>query len=539
MATERNGGKLPSLEINGLNFFYPNTELPALNNLNLDIKQGEYVSVIGKSGSGKSTLLRCLKPVLTPHGRLNGGIFWDGVPINEISEYDKAAKIGFVGQNPENQIVTDKVSHELAFGLENLGEPAGKIRLRIAEMACYFGISDWFHSDTYKLSGGQKQILALASVTAMKPEILILDEPCAQLDPIAASNFLSVLRKLRGDMGITIIISEHRLDEVLPDCDRVVMLDGGKITVNNPPREAVSQIFEMKHEMSAAMPVPSRVWNGLGKKTAILPVTVHEGRALLENINLCCNRGDKKIFNKKETAVSAKELWFRYEKNSPDVLRGASLAIYKSEIYSLLGANGTGKSTLLKAFSGAEKPYRGKIKKQGKTVLLPQNPLALFLYGSVREELEETARSLNANNAEKDNAVKACRLEGLYERHPYDLSGGERQRLGLALALLAKPDILLLDEPTKGLDAFYKAQLGEMLKNLCEGTGLTVITASHDIEFCAEYSDRCGLFFDGEIVSENEKREFFSGNAFYTTAANRMRGGFITVGDILNCNCKN
>lgn len=522
-----------SFEIKNLTFFYPNAKTPALDNICLDIGQGEYVCVIGKSGSGKSTLLRCLKPALTPHGKLSGNIFFGGKPLSEISEYDKASKIGFVSQNPENQTITATVRHELAFGLENLGLEKDKIRMRVAETAGYFGISEWFDAETDSLSGGQKQILALAAASAMKPDALILDEPCAMLDPIAASSFLAALKKLRRELGITVIISEHRLDEILPDCDRTVLLDGGKILADQTPHKAVSYIFNENHEMSAAMPVPSKLWNAVGDTLLAPSLTVREGKELLTDKVVGLPNPNTSGQIRREASLTAEGLWFRYEKAAPDVLKGTDFKAYKGEMYMLLGANGAGKSTLLKAFAGAIKPYRGKIKKQGKAVLLPQNPLSLFLYSSVMDELNDVAQSNNTSDSGLYEIIKFCRLENLSERHPYDLSGGERQRLGLAMALLAKPEILLLDEPTKGFDAFFKAELGTVLKKLCRDSGLSVIMASHDIEFGAEYSDRCGLFFDGEIVTENDTRGFFSGNVFYTTAAGRIMEGFLTAEEII------
>ena len=293
--------------------------------MSLSVEKGEYVVLCGRSGSGKTTLLRHLKPLLTLHGRRSGTILFNGVPMEQVSQRDQAAKIGYVMQNPEDQLVTDKVWHELAFGLESLGCDQKTMRARVAEMACYFGIQNWFHRDVADLSGGQKQLLNLASIMAMQPEVLILDEPTSQLDPIAASDFLNTVRKINIELGTTVIITEHRLEDIFPHADRAVVMDGGSIAADDTPRNIGKLLYQQKNDMFAAMPTPVRVFYGSGG-AGECPVTVREGRNWLSRsfpekpqIKTISGKGTEKTG---EIALSMKELWFRYEKDSPDILRG-------------------------------------------------------------------------------------------------------------------------------------------------------------------------------------------------------------------------
>ena len=512
---------METYRIEDLSFAYPNCETPALYNVNLHIGQGDFVVLCGPSGCGKTTLLRQLKPGLWSHGTRNGVIQFAGMPIADLSARDAAAQIGFVQQSPENQIVTDKVWHELAFGLESLGLPGAEIRLRTAEMASFFGIQAWFHKPVTELSGGQKQILALASVMAMQPRVLILDEPTAQLDPIAAGEFLAMLGKINRELGITVILTEHRLGAVFPYANRVAVMDAGKILADGTPQEIALALREQKHDMLCAMPTPMRVWaacDGAGN----CPITVREGAAWLRRHQLTADHGQLAVdvpplAGGLKLAVALDKVWFRYGKSLPDVAKGLSFRAGFGEITAVLGGNGTGKTTMLSLIAGLYTPYRGKVLAEDMVYLLPQNPQALFTGKTVREDLLEVAPTQDR----LAEMVKLCRLDGLLDRHPYDLSGGEQQRAALAKVLLLEPKILLLDEPTKGLDADYKQTFAAILQNLA-AQGVAVILVSHDIDFCAEYAGRCALFFDGGIVTENPPRKFFSGNSFYTTTANRM-----------------
>ena len=522
-------------QIKDLSFSYPTAKgKKSLDGVNLSIEKGEYVVLCGKSGSGKTTLLRQLKSVLAPHGKKTGEILFNGTPIEKVSQRDQSAKIGYVMQNPDDQIVTDKVWHELAFGLESLGCDQKTMRARVAEMACYFGIQDWFHREVANLSGGQKQLLNLASIMAMQPEVLILDEPTSQLDPIAASDFLNTVRKINIELGTTVIITEHRLEDIFPYADRAIVMDGGKVIANDTPRNIGKLLYEQKNDMFAAMPTPVRVFYG-AEGSGDCPLTVREGRTWLSKTypeptisTLPAEELDDEI---EKPALSLKELWFRYEKDSPDVLRGVSAEVPTGTLYAIVGGNGAGKSTTLKAICGICKPYRGKVKVFGKSVekykaaelfggclaMLPQDPKSLFVKETVLTELGEMTGDM-----EKIAQIAAlCQIDHLLERHPYDLSGGEQQRTALAKVLLTDPKLLLLDEPTKGIDSFFKEILAEILCKL-KGRGVTVVMVSHDVEFCAKYADMVSMFFDGQILTTDTPRRFFGNNSFYTTAANRM-----------------
>ena len=522
-------------QIQNLSFSYPAAKgKKSLDAVDLQVEKGEYVVLCGASGSGKTTLLRQLKPVLTPYGERTGEILFNGVDISQISPREQAARIGYVMQDPDDQIVTDKVWHELAFGLESIGCDQTTMRARVAEMACYFGIQGWFHKDVATLSGGQKQLLNLASVMAMQPEVLILDEPTSQLDPIAASDFLNTVRKINVELGTTVIITEHRLEDIFPYADRAVVMAGGKILANDTPRNIGKQLYAQKNHMFAAMPTPVRVFYGADGE-GDCPLTVREGRTWLSKTipdpkvkMLPAKQPEKKG---EEPALSLKELWFRYEKDSPDVLRGASLEVERGTLHAIVGGNGAGKSTALKAVCGVCKPYRGKVKVLGKAVdryktaelfggclaMLPQDPKSLFVKKTVAEDLGEMSK-----DAAKIAEIAAlCEIEGLLDSHPYDLSGGEQQRVALAKVLLTEPKVLLLDEPTKGIDSFFKEKLAEILCKL-KKQGVTVVMVSHDVEFCAKYADAVSMFFDGQVLTTATPRQFFGSNSFYTTAANRM-----------------
>ena len=523
-------------QIQNLSFSYPTSKgKKSLDDVSLTIHKGEYLVLCGKSGSGKTTLLRQLKTVLAPHGKKTGEILFNGVPLEKVSQRDQSSKIGYVMQNPDDQIVTDKVWHELAFGLESLGCDQKTMRARVAEMASYFGIADWFHRDVANLSGGQKQLLNLASIMAMQPEVLILDEPTSQLDPIAASDFLNTVRKINIELGTTVIITEHRLEDIFPYADRAVVMDGGKVIADDTPRNIGKLLYEQKDDMFAAMPTPVRVFYG-SNGTGDCPLTVREGRNWLsrefitEPVHKCLNVPELNEEIEKP-ALSLKELWFRYEKDSPDILRGVSAEVPEGSLYAIVGGNGAGKSTTLKAISGICRPYRGKVKIFGKSVeryksaelfggclaMLPQDPKSLFVKKTVREDLEEMTK----DKALIEAIAATCQITNLLSSHPYDLSGGEQQRAALAKVLLTQPKLLLLDEPTKGIDSFFKEIFAKILKEL-QAKGITIVMVSHDVEFCAKYADAVSMFFDGQILTTDTPRCFFGSNSFYTTAANRM-----------------
>ena len=538
-------------KIKNLRFTYPSAEKPALDNINFTVNSGEFVTICGRSGCGKSTLLRHMKTVLTPHGKQSGEIGFLGAPLQSADQRAQAAKIGFVLQTPDNQIVTDKVWHELAFGLESLGCDNKTIRLRVAEMASFFGIQNWFMKNVSELSGGEKQLLNLASVMAMQPSVLILDEPTSQLDPIAASDFLETVKKINRELGTTVIMTEQRLEEVFPISDRVIVMDEGKIIVDDTPGNAGKTLNKLDHPMFLAVPAPMRIYSGV-RSDLPCPVTVCGGRKWLDALfgqpspemkaggTSATKAGNVTPCHLKENpdtpAVRLKDVWFKYERNLPDTIKGLSFDAYRGQLYCIVGGNGTGKTTTLSVISGILTPYRGKVYINGKDSagmerlqnnlsMLPQNPQALFVKKTVELDLYEMLEGMQLSSEQEGERIREvtslCELDGLLQMHPYDLSGGEQQRAALAKVLLTKPGILLLDEPTKGLDGFFKTKLASILKKLTD-TDVAIIMVSHDIEFSARYADVCAMFFDGGIVTQNTPRTFFSGNSFYTTAANRM-----------------
>lgn len=526
---------MASVKIEDLTFTYPNAASPALENISLEVGEGEFMLVIGPSGCGKSTLLRHMKSVLTPHGERKGRVLVSGRELDSIPQREQTADIGFVFQHPDDQIVTDKVWHELAFALESLGAEQGRMRLKVAEMAGYFGLEKVFYNEVSELSGGQKQLLNLASVMTLSPRILVLDEPTSQLDPIAAFDFLTTVKKLNTELGITVILSEHRLEEAMPFADRVTVMESGRITVCDAPRRAAEILYRSGSKMYYAMPAAAKLSLELGLDETAL--TVNEGRRLLLSMGLPKRRLPDKPAKARaaEPVLSAKEVYFRYEKDSPDVLKAASVELRPGEIMGLVGGNGAGKSTLLSVLCGERAPYRGRVCAEGKRMkgrfsafdahigLLDQDPRTLFSSDTVREELEKAASHRENAGESIDDVVRLMDIGGLMDRNPFDLSGGEQQRTAIAIILLTRPKVLLMDEPTKGMDAGVKRALGHRLTALAN-EGIAILLVTHDTEFCAEYADSVGLMFDGGVIARAETREFFSRNTFYTTAANRIAG---------------
>lgn len=529
--------------IKNLSFKYPQQSQYALNDINLTINSGEFVTICGKSGCGKTTLLRHLKSILTPHGKRKGKICFYGQPLEEVDHRTQASKIGYVLQCPDNQIVTDKVWHELAFGLESLGYDNSTIRLRVAEMASFFGIQTWFHKNVTELSGGQKQLLNLASIMAMQPSVLILDEPTSQLDPIAAMDFMEIVKKINRELGITIILTEHRLEEVIPMSDRIIVMDEGSIIADDTPQKVGEMLSAMEHPMSVAMTTPMQIYARV-RNNLPCPVTVKDGRKWIDTLlgSKVVKKEQKVVQNQstsKNTVIQLKDVWFKYEKNLPDVIKGLSMEVKEGQFYCIVGGNGTGKTTALSIISGLYRPYRGKVLVNGKNIanmsikeryrsnlgVLPQNPQALFVKKTVELDLYEMLSDTKLTKEEKAEKVKEvaefAELDELLQMHPYDLSGGEQQRVAIAKILLLEPRILLLDEPTKGIDCYFKEKLAKLFKKLTS-KGVTIVMVSHDIEFCAKYADICAMFFDGSIITSNSTKEFFAENSFYTTAANRM-----------------
>lgn len=581
------------IELKKLSFRYSGEDKEVLSDIDLAIEEGGFYVICGASGSGKSTLLRQLKTSLQPVGQRSGRILYYGRDLEEVSQYTQSAKIGFVFQNPDTQIVTDKVWHELAFGLESIGMPQDMIRVRVAEMASYFGIQNWFYQSTDTLSGGQKQLLNLASVMVMHPKVLLLDEPVSQLDPIAAADFMATVHKLHAEFGITVIMAEHSLEEVAAYVDEVIFMKEGRLIAKGKMEELGNILETHDPSMEEILTVPMQIARGyerLQKKkedTAFttndrIPYTVALGQKWMaqrfplakqeeaqrflgakqeeagrftsvkqkEKKSLPAkdpkkqNRvkrslGYKKIFH----AIQCTELCYHYPQADVDVVDHLSFFVDEGSIFALMGGNGSGKTTTLHLLGGLLKPQKGTIEFFGKALakykekelrngilgVLPQDPTTLFVRKTVEEDLYEVLEEQNqiktffgeTRQEIWQNVIALLGIEDLLKKHPYDLSGGEQQKAALAKVLLRQPAILLLDEPTKGLDAGSKKRLGELLVGLSQKK-VTILMVSHDIEFCAKYATKTGLFFDGNIASVQDTKEFFVENHFYTTAANRM-----------------
>lgn len=558
------------LDIQALSFEYPDGKR-ALDDISFSLFPGEFALMCGSSGCGKTTLMRLLKRELAPHGHMTGQLLYCGRPMADMSDRQAAQEIGMVMQQPESQIITDRVYQELAFGLESMGIKQEELRLRVGETANYYGINTWFERSTDTLSGGQKQLLALASVTAVGPRLLLLDEPTAQLDPIAAASFIDTVYKLNREMGITVLIAEHRTEELFERADSVLLMEKGRLLKKDTPRAvcarfasapaaqgfpAAARLFAALEKRSPGGPeMNSLAMNSPAKDDALperaennIPMTVREGRAFMAELfdkaglAQAANRAAQESCapRKEEQALELKGAWFRYEKDSPDVLKGVNFSVAFGEVFSLLGGNGSGKSTLLKVIAGLERAYRGKITVLGRSIkkwdaslccggvaLLPQDVSAVFVKHTVKEDMEDLCRAQGlAPQPKIDELCAQMGIEDLLDREPMDLSGGERQKCALCKLLLTSPQLILLDEPTKGMDAAYRSGLVKTVRGLAQ-KGAAVIIATHDTGFAAAVSDRCGLFFNGELLSVCSPRRFFSATRFYTTAASRITRDYL------------
>lgn len=531
-------------KLNNLSFAFPNGK-KVLENINLEIFGGEFVVLCGKSGSGKTTLLRLLKPQLKPHGKQSGKIEIFEKDENELSLRESASKIGFVLQNPELQCVTNTVRSELLFGLQNLGFESNAAKLRVAETAALFSLEKIIDKKVSELSGGQKQFLNLAAVVAMNPRVLILDEPTARLDPVSAQRLIDALVTLCREYGVTVIVSEHRLERLVSLCDRLIVLENGKILSNGAPEKLGGELLKKSEFLRLSVPLPVRVHAALSLP-GDAPKNIGEGRkmlsALLKNRTFEETKKAETV-EKGETAVKVKNLFYSYD-GKEYVLKKLCLEVKKGSLFAVLGSNGAGKTTLLNLIGGLLKSKKGTIELFGKNIgkydsrelyrknvaVLPQNCEALFAGPTIFDDLENILKS---DKIPKDEIQKRifevgefCEITELLSSHPYDVSGGELERAALAAVLLKRPKLLLLDEPTKGLDSLFKKQLSKKLRDLCN-RGVTVIMVSHDTEFCAEYCDECSFVFDGECVAQKDAHAFFSNNCFYTTAASRMTRGIL------------
>lgn len=534
--------------INDLSFRYPTMDDPAIQNVSLSITEGEFVVLGGPIGCGKTTLLRLFKKELAPVGECYGSIMYRGKPLEQWDERTLIEEIGFVFQDPDNQIVMDDVMQEIVFGMENLGYSNLEMRKRVAEMVHFFGVEDLLQSKPSELSGGQKQMINLLSVLLLKPRVLLLDEPTSQLDPVVAKELLVMLKRLNDEMGMTIILVEHRLEELFAVADRVIFMKSGIITYNGSSRQVIHSLYEKKDEQFLPfIPSISQLYlerEATPNKEAI-PLTVKECRNWLLTLP---KSDDVPSLEKgpsphKESILSIKNVYFRYEKKGPLILNNLSLTIQKGDYFAIVGGNGSGKTTVLKASTGLVKPQRGSVqlfgkatnKRKGKDTLgqiayLPQNPRAFFIHDTIEKEMVETVQRLQLQDGQTkiNEMLELFQIAHLRHRHPYDCSGGEMQKAAIACMLLSQPDILFIDEPTKGLDPISKTQFARTLSEL-HAKGVTIVMVTHDIEFAAKHVKRCALMFNGQITVEGTPGQLFKGNYFYTTSINRASRDVLTV----------
>ena len=482
----------PALSIEHLSFSYPDAKTPVLRDVSLELEVGSFALLVGDTGSGKSTLLSLVKPEIAPAGERSGAVRVLGRPVEGMPPDDSARTIGFVFQNPDNQIVCESVWHEMAFGLENLGLPQGEMRRRVAETSYFFGMEDWFRRETDALSGGRKQLLALASVLVMRPRLLLLDEPTAQLDPIAEKTFLHALFRVNRELGCTVVVATHRPQTMADYATCAFRLGDGSVAL--VPLDSLGKPCETTH-FSAEKP--------------------GEMQGFVRSMQAGGTRAGKETRGEEPPAVNLVGAWFRYDRDGDWVLRGLDLQVKQGEMHALVGGNGCGKSTLLALMAGTQKLQRGKLRVDTHArALLPQDPRALFAAETVEDELMEWAKIGSYGRHEAEEMAERLGLSACVSRHPYDLSGGQQQLLALGKLLLVKPRLLLLDEPTKGLDDTARTQVASLLR-AARDMGTTIVMATHDLAFARDMADRVSMVFDGEVACTEPAPAFFADNLYY------------------------
>lgn len=544
-----------SIQIKNLTYSYPDQEQPALKEVSLDIRPGEFVLLIGGSGSGKSTLMRTVAG-LAPFfygGEIRGLVGINGTELNVMDRQLLVQRVGMVFQDPESQLVMTTPENEVAFGLENIGMPRELIRRRIMEVASALSFDDYRNNFIPELSGGQKQKVALASVLAMHPEILLLDEPTSQLDPIAGEDILTMIRRLNEENGITIILSEQKLERCYHFADRIIVMEEGRIIRDSRDAGEIAR-WSVAND-KPFVPSLSRIFAALGHDR--IPVTIKEGRQILTEdfdmklLDIDLFRSDQKSRGnikglhptKKEKkvmdiSVELQDIWFTYP-NGIEVLKNVSLDLMPGNIAAVIGANGSGKTTMLKQINGLLRPGRGSVRIHGEDIhskevediatdvaYLSQDPNDYLFLPTVREEVAFSLKNKGLSDSDwVTEVMRKLKILGFADMNPRDLSVGERQRVAFASVLVTKPTVLLLDEPTRGLDYELKVQMGELMKALArEGTAILVVT--HDIEFIAEYADEVVLMDQGTVIQQGTPMAMLANAAFYSPQVSRLFHNF-------------
>lgn len=531
------GSDTPAIEVRDLRFAYPGAEAPVLDGLDWSVPQGAFALLVGGTGSGKSTLLSLLKPEISPTGECSGGLRVLGESVADMDVRASAERVGYVFQDPENQIVCEAVWHEMAFGLENLGMSRDEMRRRVAETSYFFGLEDWLHRDTDTLSGGRKQLLSLAAVLALRPRALLLDEPTSQLDPVAEKSFLHALFRVNRELGCTVVVATHQPRPMLEYATCAYRIEGGRVcevtdTASlgrrepllpdgmlgwGPARCAKSGVFCGREGNLSSMESPGD-GSGANNSSKLDKSFEFVAQTSLENGLEAFPRTDgSRILQKMHggLATTLSEGWFRYDRAGGWVLRGLDVAFSAGAVHAIVGGNGCGKSTMLSVLAKTVKLQRGRMARgAASAALLPQNPKALLVAETVRDELMEWASTCGYDEAAVQEQVARLGLAGLEARHPYDLSGGQRQLLALAKLLLIGPELLLLDEPTKGLDLASRRIIARALRDHARAGG-TVVMATHDLDFVEQVADDVAMMFDGEIACMESPADFFADNVFY------------------------
>lgn len=520
------------IEVNNLNYYYPRSNIKALENINFSVDRGEIIFLAGESGSGKSTLAKCISGTVPNFygGKVSGEILIDNKNINIISHSQRSKDITMVFQDPERQLLMNKVHREVAFGLENVAFNENKIKRRVFEVLQFVNILDLANRDINTLSGGEKQKVAIASAVAYLPKCIILDEPTSQLDPAAVEEIIYLIKKINEELGITIIIIEQRIDKWIDIADRIIIMKKGTIIFNGGKKELYTKEDQY---VESFLPTYLKAIKMLGVKD--VPLDFKEARLKISNLSLKETLVDYDYNNYKRenrVAIEIRNLQCSYEKFQ--ALKKVDLKVEEGDFLSILGANGAGKSTLLKAIMGfikfkgninifSEDSKKLKIKEISKFVgYVSQNPNDYISRDTVYDELKFTLDNYDINDYSViDDILHKLKIYHIKDKNPRDISGGERQRLAIASILVMKPKILILDEPTRGLDYNIKNSLGKMLKKL-NLNGTTIIMVTHDIEFASTYCNKFALMFNGEVVSYGDAVEVLSEGIYYTTEINKL-----------------